>query len=85
VPQRVVAHTVIAQQFKSVQRLHAFADDVTDVVTNKQVVSDGDAEHLDGSHAANVQYGWRQIVGYLYYSFTQQCIFSLFSYREQPS
>ena len=57
-PQRVVAHAVIAQQFKSVQRLR---DDIMDVVTNRQMVSDGDAEHLDGSHAANVQYGWRQI------------------------
>jgi len=37
-PQRVVAHAVIAQQFKSVQRLRAFADDVTDVVSNRQVV-----------------------------------------------
>jgi len=44
---------VIAQQFKSIQRLRVFADDVTDVDTNRQVVSDGDAEHLDGSHAAN--------------------------------
>ena len=77
-PQRVVAHAVIAQQFKSVQRLRAFADDVTDVVTNRQVVSDGDAEHLDGSHSANARYGWRQIVSWLTsticeYSFSGLC------------
>ena len=38
----------------------------------------GDAEHLDGSHAANVQYGWRQIVSWLTsticeYSFSGLC------------
>jgi len=62
VPQRVVAHALIAQQFKSIQRLRAFADNFTDMFTNGQVVCDSDAEHLDGSHAANARCGWRQIV-----------------------
>ena len=61
-PQRAVAHALTAQQFKGVQRLRTFADNVTDMVTNGQAVCDCDAEHLDGSHAANARYGWRQIV-----------------------
>ena len=46
-PQRAVAHAVIAQQFQSIRRLHAFADDVADMFTNGQVVCDSDAKNLD--------------------------------------
>ena len=35
------------QQFQSVQRLRAFADDVADMFTNGQVICDSDAENLD--------------------------------------
>ena len=33
-PQRAVAHTMIAQKFQSIQRLHTFADDAADMLTN---------------------------------------------------
>ena len=39
-PQRVTTHTVIAQQLQGVQGLRAFADDVSDMFTNGQVVCD---------------------------------------------
>jgi len=60
--QRAVTNAVIVQQFQCIQRLHTFADDVTDMFTNGQVVCNSDAEHLDGSHAANARCWWRQIV-----------------------
>ena len=53
---------MIAQQFQSIQRLRAFADDVVDMFTNGQVVGDSDAENLDRSHAANARCWWRQNV-----------------------
>jgi len=60
--QRAVTYAMIVQQFQCIQRLHKFANDVTDMFTNGQVVCNSDAEHLDGSHAANAR-RWRwQIV-----------------------
>ena len=59
-PQRVVAHAVVAQQFQGVQQLRAPADNVANVFAGGEMIRHSDAKHLDGGHAVNVRYLWRQ-------------------------